>query len=107
MTEDQTGTTETPEAPAVQQDVSAIINSFTGWDEMAIEQMFRRSFARMGESTLSLRSVDFVVRRRAGAADKDAYRACMAMTYGELIQRYQGEPEPEAVVGEEDSPGEA
>ena len=103
MTEEQTETTEAVGA----QDVSEIINSFTGWDEIAIEQLFRRSFARMGESTLCLRAVDFVVRRRAGAADKDAYRSCMAMTYGELIERYQGDPEPTVDIDEDGPSGEA
>lgn len=70
---------------------SDVISSFTGFDEIAIENLFRRSFATMGESTLALRAAEFVVQRRAGLKDGDAYKAAMNMPFGDLTALYADE----------------
>lgn len=69
-------------------DLTAIVNSFSGWDEIAIEQRFRRSFALMGESSLALRAAHFVSLRRDGMDDKTAHAAAMDITFGELTDIY-------------------
>lgn len=92
---------EAPEAPA-RQDATTIIESFTGWDEIAIEKMFRQSFAKMGQSTMALRSVQFVMNRRAGMEDGAAFRDAMDTTFGALNERYNEDDR-----AGDDEPGEA
>lgn len=84
-------------------DPSAIIESFTGWEEIAIEAMFGRSFATMGESTLALRVVEFVANKRRGIPDRQAYKQAMDLTYKALVAKYDAPPAAE----DGDGPGEA
>lgn len=96
-------TTEMATETAETIDPSAVIESFTGWDEIAIEQAFKMSFARMGRSTMALRSVQFVINRRAGMDDKAAFRDAMSTTFGVLNERYAAS---DTETGDEES-GEA
>lgn len=89
MTETELETTE-------RLDASTVIESFTGWDEIAIEQAFKMSFAKMGQSTMALRSVQFIVNRRAGLDDKAAFRDAMNTPFGVLNDRFaEQDDEPE------------
>lgn len=97
---------EAPEAPA-RQDATTIIESFTGWDEIAIEQAFKMSFARMGQSTMALRSVQFIVNRRAGLDDKAAFRDAMDTRFGTLNERYNEDDRAGDDGAGDDEPGEA
>lgn len=80
-------------------DPEKLIESFTGFDEIAIETYFRKSFAAMGQSTMALRAAQFVVNRRSGMKDNEAYKACMNITFGELTANF--------VKGADDESGEA
>lgn len=57
--------------------------SFTGYDEIAIEQRFKRAFTDL-PATLASRAMIFVQLRRDGAKDNDAYKVAMDMPLGRI-----------------------
>lgn len=57
--------------------------SLTGFDEIAIKKLFGSSFEKL-EGMFAGRSLWFIKLRREGVSDKDAFKAAMDVTIGEL-----------------------
>lgn len=82
-------------------DAEEVAKSLTGFDEIAIRQAFKADLSDMGETTM-MRATWFIVRRREGALDVEAFREAMTMTLGDLMPRFyrpdrkDGEHRPEA-----------
>lgn len=84
-------------------DAEAIAQSFTGFDEIAIQQAFRvRDLGELGE-TLQMRACWFIHRRRQGATDVEAYREAMTTTLGELVPKFRN-PKAEQQDGGDTGP---
>jgi hypothetical protein len=62
------------------QDYAETLN---GWDEQAISARFRAPIDELNPTT-AVRALEFVLRRRDGAKDADAYAAAMGATQAEL-----------------------
>jgi hypothetical protein len=82
--------------------------SLTGFDEIAISRAFDTAYAAM-DGTMMCRALWFVVHRRDGMNDVDAYRTVMLVTIGELQERFgtasKGKSDSEQDTG--DDPGKA
>ena len=65
-------------------DFEAIARSMNGFDEIAVERHFNRSFRKLEDGTLMGRAVLFVQWRREGMRDADAYKKAMLLTIDEL-----------------------
>lgn len=83
--------------PPARLDPEQVAGSCTGFDELAIERAFGRELTDLGESTRALRALLFVVRRRGGLSDTDAYRAVMNLSLDELMGHFE-EPDDGDVV---------
>lgn len=70
-----------------------IARSLTGFDEIAIEQSFGKPLDSLSD-TMAGRALSFVMSRREGSNDKEAYGACMRATLGEITDAIAS-PEPE------------
>jgi len=70
-------------------DPEQVAGSCTGFDEIAIERAFGRELTDLGESTRALRALLFVVHRRDGMSDPDAYRSAMSLTLDELMGHFE------------------
>ena len=79
--------------------VSGVAESMTGFDEIAIEQLFRSPVEKMS-GTLQMRAMVFVLRRREGMSDVDAFKAVMNMPFVEVDAQFRDEDEV-AEVGKE------
>jgi len=77
-------TEKTPEV-ATKPRAGELVNSLTGFEEIAIEQLFRKSFMEMGESSTSLRALAFIVEKRDGMGDTDAFRKVMELPFSEVV----------------------
>lgn len=72
-----------------------LFESLTGFDEIAITKAFKVELFDLQEKPfLFMRAMAFILRRREGAKDAEAYQAAMEMTLGELTALFP-EPEPE------------
>lgn len=91
----------TPTDAPKQYDFEAIGRTINGFEEMAIERAFGKSFRHLGDGTLAARAILFVQWCREGVKDKDAYRNAMLLGIEELESMFSN-PEPEA--DEEDDP---
>lgn len=101
--------TTTPERPTR----SDMLDSLTGYDEIAIAKAFDRDFAVLLDYPTQLaRALVFVEKRRSESlSDKDAKAAAMGMRLGEVNSYFPDEPEqpeidpdaPETPLGEGDS----
>ncbi|GAB3990119.1 hypothetical protein [Nocardioides marmoraquaticus] len=60
-----------------------VANSLTGFDEIAIKQAFGNSLDQLDPITVA-RACGFVLMRRSGQGDRDAYHSVMSMTQGSL-----------------------
>ena len=79
--------------------VSGVAESMTGFDEIAIEQLFRVPIERLS-GTLQMRAMVFVLNRRDGMNDADAFKAVMNLPFAEVDAQFRDEDEvPE--VGKE------
>jgi hypothetical protein len=83
-------------------DPEQIAGSCNGFDELAIERAFGRELTELGESTRALRALLFVVRRRDGLSDPDAYRDVMGLSLSALMERFE-QPEDGDVVAQIES----
>lgn len=90
-----TTTEEIPAKPTLD-DVS---RSLTGYDEIAIENVFRRSITDLS-GTLQSRALLFTLKRRSGMRDTEAFKDAMSMVLGE-VQAQFAEPE----LDDEGDPG--
>lgn len=59
------------------------VKSLTGFDEIAISQVFGKEFSELGQ-TMTVRALLFVTLRRNGASDSQAYRSAMTVSLGRL-----------------------
>lgn len=84
-------------------DFEAIARSMNGFDEIAVERLFKRSFRSMDTGTLMGRAVLFVQYRRDGMKDTEAYQKAMLLSIDELEGSFL-DPETE---DEEDAEGKA
>lgn len=81
-----------------------VVNSLTGFDELAIEKRFGRTVEDLAENTGTtfLRALLYAVeRRRAGVSDQQAYEAAMSATFGGLQERFA----PDDADADPDLPG--
>lgn len=86
-----------------------VFDSLTGQDEMEIATQFGRNISDLTDNDPSMwgRALIFVVLRRAGEVDSDAYTKAMAMTMKETTSYFpaeskesgKGEPEPQPEPG--------
>jgi hypothetical protein len=77
--------------------------TLTGFDELAIERVFKRPLEKL-PSVVGVRALLFVRLRREGAKDTDAYKTAMNLTLGRLEDLFERPTEDDE---EEDAPGEA
>lgn len=70
-------------APPEKMTGQEVANSLTGFDEIAIKQAFGLSLDALDPITVA-RACGFVLNRRAGQSDRDAYQAVMAMPQRDL-----------------------
>jgi hypothetical protein len=82
----------------------AAAESLTGFDEIAIEQMFRKDISDMS-GTMSMRAIMFVLQRRDGQSDADAFRAVMAAPLKEIQAGFAEVDEGKAGENDETEPG--
>lgn len=99
-------TTPTSELP-----LSDVLNSCTGFEELAVEQRFGADpYTLLGTNVVKcMRAAAFVVHKRTGKNDRDAYKAAMDLTSKDLDDFFpddEDEPMPEEPVtdlGKDDS----
>lgn len=97
-----------------QEPISAgeMVQSLTGFEELAIEQHMKIDpYTDGGRKPVAvLRSLVFVVNKRAGKTDREAREIAMSMPAGELQDMFADEPEeidpdnPETPAGEDSAP---
>lgn len=68
------------------------VELLTGFDELAIEKAFGTDFDNLRESMM-LRALVFIVEKRAGANDKDAYKAVMERSLKAITEHFSNEPD--------------
>lgn len=85
-------------------DSEEVFRSMTGFEEIAVEQCFRRRVRSLAEDeTMLMRAIMFVVRKREGMADPDAFRSTMLDRLDDLTARFKkpaddDEPEDPSIV---------
>ena len=89
MTDLPPATDQTKQQQPERLDPEQVAGSCTGFDELAIERAFGRELTDLGESTRALRALLFVVHRRDGMSDPDAYRSAMSLTLDELMGHFE------------------
>lgn len=72
-----------PKPVAGEEAVETAMRSITGFDEIAIEQAFGSSFSDLSP-TMTTRSVIFVLERRRGSTDAQAYQTAMRLGLGQV-----------------------
>ena len=82
-----------------------VVDSLTGYDEVAIEKRFGRDIEDLAENTGTtfLRALMFTLKRREGLSDGDAHTAVMSMTFAELREAFAPDADadlPGSPVGE-------
>lgn len=81
-------------------DPEALTRSLNGFEEMVIEQHFRAPVhVLMQKGTPGMRALLFVLAKRDGAADVDAFRTVMLLPLEDVVSRFVDE--------EASDPGEA
>lgn len=80
--------------------VMETVKSLTGFDELAIEKMFKKPVDELDGIKL-VRAIVFVQERRTGLDDKTAYNKMMNLTVGQVSDRFAKEDED----GEEEGNG--
>lgn len=58
------------------------VESLTGFDEIAIGNYFRGDFAEVMNSSKSTRALIFIMKKREGMTDPDAFQFAMNLPYG-------------------------
>jgi hypothetical protein len=90
--------TETEDEEEYRTVLTDLIGTFTGFDEIAIRRHFGEKFTAL-EDVLPVRAAQFVVLRRGGLSDRDAYRAAMEMPFSQVTVLFDteetAEPEPD------------
>ncbi len=90
-------------------DADTVAKSINGFDQIAVRQMFRERLDQLAaDSTMFMRALLFVLAKRDGANDGDAYRSVMLLPLDEVVERFKdadgpaGEPEDEDAIAERD-----
>lgn len=89
-------------------DADALAKSINGFDQIAIRQMFRERLDQLAaDGTMFMRALLFVLARRDGSSDQDAFRVAMSLPLDDVVGRFAdagdaGEPEDESAVAERD-----
>jgi hypothetical protein len=94
---------------AVEQTAEETFDSLTGFDEIAIAQRFGRSVGDLATSDPSMfgRALVFVIKRRDGANDEEAWNAAMGLSMKGFTEFFAEPSEEEAGKdkGPEQQPG--
>lgn len=81
--------------------------SVNGFDDIAVEQKFGKELSDLSP-VKTTRALVFVLKRRDGSSDADAFRAVMEMGLGDLNECFSdGEAAPEILADLGESPGKA
>ena len=88
-------------------DADELAKSINGFEQIAIRERFREKLETLTEDgTMFMRSLLFVVEKRDGKKDSDAYSAVMTMPLQEVVEKFKGEDdldeEDESAVAERD-----
>lgn len=67
--------------------VEDVAETLTGFDEIAIERMFREKWTSL-EGSMFFRGLAFVLKRRDGAGDEDAFKAVMNAALSEVKDHF-------------------
>ena len=86
--------------------------SLNGYDELAIAKFFGADYTELeGRPITVLRALIFVLERRGGAKDTDAYKAAMTLTGTEVGNYFPDDPtededslDPQSDLGKADAP---
>lgn len=88
MTETTTETTETPELL----DADVVAKSINGFEQIAIRNVFREKLDQVAaDGTMFMRALLFVLAKRDGAGDGDAFRTVMLLPLDEVVGRFKGD----------------
>lgn len=81
-----------------------VSDSLTGFDEIAIKQKFGDPLKKLADDdqTQFLRALVFVIRRRDGKPDSEAFHIAQSITLGAISDEFRGE-DAEADFGEQPS----
>jgi hypothetical protein len=84
--EDATAAAVTHAKPSIEE----VTRSLTGYDELAIQKHFKADWTALAETSpvAVTRALVFVMERRRGLTDQDAYKAAMGLTIGECTARF-------------------
>lgn len=99
--------TETTDTELELLDADQLSRSIDGFEQIAIRQTFRERLDQLAaDSTMFMRSLLFVLARRDGASDADAYRTVMRLPLAAVVGRFRSgdddEPEDEDAIAERD-----
>ena len=72
--------------------VSDVVDSLTGFDEVAIKIAYKGDLSSLDPTTLT-RALKFVLLRRAGVDDRSAFGQVMAMTLAQVKASFLDEPD--------------
>lgn len=100
--------TTTTEAPELL-DADALAKSINGFEQIAIRGVFRERLDQLAaDGTMFMRALLFVLAKRDGAGDGDAYRQVMNLPLDQVVDRFRDadtsgvEPEDEDAIAERD-----
>lgn len=88
----------TPQETAPEREsVEEVMSSFTGFDQIAIRQAFKESMAQLQQSDplQLLYACAFVLKKREGMQDGQAYQTVQAMTLAEVQELFSDDSDPE------------
>ena len=71
-----------------------VVRSLNGFEDIAIEKAFGVALLKMDEMRAS-RALLFILKRRDGANDFDAYKGAMEVTFGDLMDTFETEDDDE------------
>lgn len=79
----------------------ALAESLTGFEEIAIRQFFRTKLEDLAEdSTMMMRALLFVVYKRDGMKDADAFQTAMHESLSSVVEKFErsneDDPDPQA-----------
>lgn len=92
MTEQEIRTV--PDSPLERPTITVFLRTLTGFDELAIEQKFHRNLGDLTASMM-IRALAFIVFRRRGMDDTDAYQEVMAGPFGAMDDLFSSDPDGE------------
>ena len=71
-----------------------VVRSLNGFEDIAIEKAFGVALLKMDEMRAS-RALLFILKRRDGANDFDAYKGAMEVTFGDLMDTFETDDDDE------------